>query len=178
MPEDALFSMEIEPGDAHTRKRSSSSEVATTATGQNASDIIGQWVGLCQGKTDGVPVPSTIIKRMAKQVRLLITAGYTTNQIKMGLTVWTVRWFENPMLSPTTLEQLTWRVSIDTSKAGRAFQAEMQHAKEVLVGATSAASDRTSPTERRNSENIKGEMGWRERVAERQRREKEMGLNG
>lgn len=177
---DALFEIRNpDTSSVPSKPKRSGAEVAKTPTGQNAGDIIGQWVGLCKERTDGVPVPSTIVKRMARQVMLLIKAGYSTNQIKLGLTVWTVRWFENSMLSPTTLEQLTWRVSIDASRAGREFQAEMQRAKEVLVGQTATVAERPGTAqERRQAENTRGEVGWRERAAARKRQEKEMGLNG
>lgn len=92
----ALFDMkESKVAAKSPRTRRTKSEVATTATGENAQDIMSTWIDICQKRT-GVPVPDGVIKRLARQVKSLIVSGYQTNHIKNGLTIWTVRWMDNP----------------------------------------------------------------------------------
>lgn len=175
--EAALFTMdkEVEVASPKPRGRKrSSAEVATTSTGENAQQIMGAWIDKMTQSTGGVPVPSNIVKRLAKQVKSLISSGYETNQIKNGLTIWTVRWMDNPMVAPEHLERLTWKLVMDSSPEGRQFQEELKSAVTRFAGHTTAVSAGASKQEQRRIENTRGKMNWRERYAERKRREEEL----
>lgn len=168
----ALFEMKEAPvaERAPRGRRSKKSEVAKTQTGESAQDIMKAWIDICQKRT-GVPVPEGVIKRLSRQVKSLIVSGYQTNQIKNGLTLWTVRWMDNPLINPEQLERLTWKIVMDASPEGRRFQAELKEAVTRFMGKSPAVTGGMSKQEKRNVENTQGQMGWRERYAERKRRE-------
>lgn len=171
---DALFKMEQEESVASTQPRGPKkprAEVATTPTGENAQEIIGAWINKMTESTGGIPVPDNIIKRLAKQVKSLISSGYHTNQIKNGLTIWTVRWMDNPMVAPEHLERLTWKLVMDTSPEGRRFQGELKSAVARFAGESTAITGGLSRQEQRSVENAQGKQNWRERYAERKRQE-------
>lgn len=158
------------------KRRKAVSEAPATPSGETAQHIISEWIAFCQNGS-GVPVPATIIGRMGKQVKQLIVSGYTTNQIKSGLTVWTTRWMDNPSLSPTQLETLTWHLCMSASREGARFQSELKRAVATLGGNTAAVTGPPSTAqERRDMENAQGQSGWRERLAENKRQREEMGL--
>lgn len=150
-------------------------EVARTEDGHSAADIIGQWVDICKKRT-GVPVPHGTLGRVGKQVKQLITSGYSTNQIKVGLSVWTARWFNNPLIAPEQLESLTWKASMDATPEGRSFQQEVHDSVHAMLGHSSAVTGGGTARERRDTENARGAVGWRERLEETRRQKKELGL--
>lgn len=168
-----LFTMnkedEVAEPKPRRRKRASAAEVVTP-DGMNSQQIIAAWIDVMTRNT-GTPVPSSVIKRLAKQVKSLISTGYETNQIKNGLTIWTVRWMDNPLLSPETLERLTWKLVMDASPEGRQFQAELKTAVVRFAGHSTAVTGGTSRQEQRNVANTQGKQDWRARHAERKRRE-------
>lgn len=173
--EAALFTMsqqedEVAESKPRRRKRAPSTEVVTS-DGVNAQQIIAAWIEVMTKNTGGTPVPPNIIKRLAKQVKSLISSGYETNQIKNGLTIWTVRFMDNPLLSPETLERLTWKLVMDTSPDGRAFQQELKTAVTRFAGHSTAVTSGMSRQEQRAVDNARGKLNWRERHAERKRRE-------
>lgn len=180
--ESALFGTEVvqaAPAKAPTRKRRSPTEVPLTPSGESAQAIIAEWIAFLQSST-GVPVPQEIIKRMGKQVKELIVSGYTTNQIKNGLTVWTTRWMDRAELPPERLATITWHVctaTAATGPSGRTFKQELEDSvRRLNPHAAAIAAPPTSNQERRALENARGKSDWRARNAERQQRKKELGL--
>lgn len=170
----ALFTMskqEVEVADSKPRGRKRPSAEVVTPDGDNAQQIIAAWITMLSENTEGLPVPSNVIKRLAKQVKSLISSRYETNQIKYGLSIWTVRWMDNPLLSPEALDRLTWKFVMDSSPEGRRFQEEMRTAVRRLAGHSTAVSSGTSRKDQRTIENTQGKQNWRERHAERKRRE-------
>lgn len=167
-----LFTMnkEDEVAEPKPRRRKRASAEVVTPDGTNAQQIIAAWVNVMTRKT-GTRVPPSVTKRLARQVKSLISTGYETNQIKNGLTIWTVRWMEAPLLSPETLERLTWKLVMDTSPEGRQFQAELKTAVVRFAGHSTAVTGGTSRQEQRNIANTQGKQDWRARHAERKRRE-------
>lgn len=172
---EALFSLQKEEAPVAStsprRGKKTRAEVATTPTGENAQEIIGAWIDKMTQSTGGIPVPDNIVKRLAKQVKSLISSGYQTNQIKNGLTIWTVRWMDNPMVAPEHLERLTWKLVMDTSPEGRQFQDELKSAVRRFAGETTAITSGMSRQEQRSIENAQSKQTWRERYAERKRQE-------
>lgn len=173
--ETPLFTMakEDEVAEPKPRRRKRASAEVVTPDGMNSQQIIAAWIDVMTRNT-GTPVPPSVIKRLARQVKSLISSGYEANQIKNGLTIWTVRWMDNPLLSPETLERLTWKLVMDTSPEGRQFQAELKTAVVRFAGHSTAVTGGASRQEQRNIENTKGKLDWRARHAERKRREEEL----
>lgn len=170
----ALFTMtkqEVEVAEPKPRGRKRPSAEVMTSDGMNAQQIIAAWIDKLTESTGGVPIPSNVVKRLAKQVKSLIASGYTTNQIKNGLTIWTVRWMDNPLLSPESLDRLTWKLVMDSSPDGRRFQDELKSAVSRFAGHSTAVNGGMSRQQQRTIENNQAKMSWRERHAERKRRE-------
>lgn len=165
----ALFDM---TGDAvaerGSRKSSSKSEVATR-TGETARDILGGWVGYCKERT-GLTVPKTVRGRISTHIKSLISDDYQSTTIKNALLVWTVRWIDNPLTSPSMLEQIAWKLAMNGTPEGRRFQDELKAASLRLNGTTFAGTAR----EKRAVENEQGKQSWRERYAERKRMEESL----
>lgn len=173
----ALFTMskqEVEVAESKPRGRKRPSTEVVTSDGVSAQQIISAWIDKLTENTGQVPIPTNVIKRLAKQVKSLISSGYEANQIKNGLTIWTVRWMDNPLLPPETLDRLTWKIVMDSSAEGRQYQEELRAAVRRFAGHTTAVSSGMSRQEQRNIENAQGKQNWRERHAERKRREEGM----
>lgn len=156
------------------RRRPAKQEVVTTDTGENAGDITRKWVSVCQDNT-GTRVPSVITARMAKQIKILIKDHTTFEDIWKVLIVWTVRWMDNPMLSPEQLPKLLWKLQMDSTAQGRQFQTELTEATHRLLGDTNALPT-PSRQQQRDTENINGRQNWRAALAAQQRQEQERGL--
>lgn len=100
-------------------KKSQPKNTPVTSTGQSAADIVGGWLSW-YGQNFSIPVPQSVVARLGKSVRALILTGYRTDDIKWGLTLWTSRQLNDPMLSPLALENLTWSVAREhTGEASR-----------------------------------------------------------
>lgn len=153
------------------RGRRTNKEVVKTSSGETSQDIMKEWIDRCQKFSGGTPVPPNVISRLAKQVKSLIGAGYETNQIKYGLTVWTVRWMDNPLTAPEQLDRLTWKAVMDSTAEGQRFQAELKEAVTRFRGDTTALTGGVSKKEKRDIENAQGKKGWREALRERKLRE-------
>lgn len=95
--------------------------VPRTESGESAQDILAAWVGWYE-QGSGVPVPQSVIVRIGKQVKSLISTGYTTDEIKHGLSIWTVAQMDNDMLSPTMLDRFVWRFARDTRAGAAAWR--------------------------------------------------------
>lgn len=151
------------------RKAKPKAEVARTATGESAADILGAWIDFCQQRT-GMAAPSSVRGRLSSHVKSLITDGYEATTIKNGMLVWTARWVDNPLTSPTMLEQIVWKLAMDGTPEGRRFQDELKAAV-VRLNGTGALASGLSNRERRNVENTHGKLGWREAYARRKQME-------
>jgi len=158
---------------AVTPRRKSETKKVATPDGHTAQDIIREWSGYLHERT-GAPVPQTMAGRLAKHVKALIHAGYNTNHIKQALTIWTVRWFDNPLLSPAHLEALAYKLMADSTPEARRFQDEFRSAVSALRQYTTAAPPPASKQEQRKVANAQAQMGWRERHAALKRQEERL----
>lgn len=152
------------------RRRQTAKPVVATTDGYTARDIIAEWSAYLHEKT-GFPVPQTMTSRLGKHIKALIHAGYSTNHIKQALTIWTVRWFDNPLLAPEHLERLAWKLGADSTPEARRAQQDLRHAVSTLQGYTTAAPPPATKQEQRKVANTRGKMGWREQYAQRKRQE-------
>lgn len=126
------------PGKSVT-KREPKEASPLTPQGQNAGDILKQWIDWYTRCNNGVPIPQTIIARIGKQIRGLIVSGYTTDDIKYGLAIWTVRQSVDPRLSPTNLDGITWEWASKTRGNVTAWrEATIRQIGEFSNGAVSA----------------------------------------
>lgn len=100
-------------------------KVPETPSGENAGIILGQWVKWYQDRV-GVPLPASLIARIGKQVKVLISTGYTTDEIKFGLAAWTLRQWDNPALPPNELDMLTFNYARDTRPGAAEFRRTLQ----------------------------------------------------
>lgn len=136
--------------------------VATTPQGQNAGEIIATWVQWYQDGT-GVPIPQTIIGRMAKQVHGLVKTGYTTDQIKFALAIWTVQKQENHLLSPAQLDSICWQFALDTSARAQRWKAAAK-AQIAEFSAQAGVRNQAAPTptkrEQRKERNLTALQNW------------------
>lgn len=169
----AIAEEKKEVAESKPRRGKSPRAEIVTADGDNAQAIIGAWVDMMKRRT-GIAVPPTVTKRLARQVKQLISAGYETNQIKNGLTVWTVRWMDYELLPPEALDRLTWKLVMDTSPEGVQFQSELKSAVFRLAGHSTAVTGGTSSQKQRAITNSQAKQDWRSRHAERKRREEEL----
>ena len=113
----------------------------TTPQGHNAGDLIREWVTWYSQLDNNVPIPRTIIARLAKQVRGLIISGYPTVDIKYGLAIWTVRHADDPRLSPTQLDNITWEWASKTRGNMAAWRREVQQQIASFSGGTVSAQE-------------------------------------
>src|SRR5699024_1216539 len=67
----------------------------TTTTGENAGVILGAWIKFVYDST-GIPIPPAVRGRLGKRIKICITTGYTTEQIKWGLAAWLVTRMDDP----------------------------------------------------------------------------------
>lgn len=109
--------------------------VPHTPTGESAGDIIAAWV-MWQKAGTGVPLPESVISRIGKQVKSLIATGYTTEEIKHGLSFWTISQLDNDMLSPIALDRFVWKWARDTRAGAREWCQTMR--QQVIAYSTGA----------------------------------------
>lgn len=136
--------------------------VPRTTTGESAADIIAAWVGW-HHRGSGVPVPQSVIDRIGKQVKSLITTGYTTDEIKHGLSIWTVVQMDNDMLSPTMLDRFVWRFARDTRSGAAAWRDTVR--KQVAAfsqGGYGGVSGPASKAETRRARSLQAIQEWTE----------------
>ena len=122
------------------RRAEASVPVPCTPEGKNAGDLIGAWIDWYQGITD-VPIPHQVTSRLSRHVKELIVSGYTANDIKFGLAIWTVNAMDNPRLPPNALTQYTWHWATKTRGNGNRFREEVSARIAELSGGTVTASD-------------------------------------
>lgn len=171
----ALFDVE----GASVAKRGKAQEpktktVARTSTGETAQDIIGAWIGFCQERT-GLSVPNVIRGRLSRHVKSLIVDNYGATTIKNGLMIWTSHWMDNPLSSPSMLEQIVWKLAMDQTPEGRRLQEELKVAIlrfDQTNGGT--ATSFMSKQDKREAKNAQGRAGWRELHAQRKRMEENL----
>lgn len=131
-----------------------------TPTGENAGDIMRQWLGYLAEKTS-VPVPKRDRERIAREVRGLIADGYSTAQIKFGLLCWTAEALRNPQTSPAQLPRMTWMYAVSGTPEGRRYRATMDEAM-VRYGLRTNAGPAARPTARsqRQAANQESVHNW------------------
>lgn len=166
---ETLFEVKDAAVMAQNRPRRRKGQVATTPTGDNSSDILGGWINYME-QGSAVPIPKTVRSRMGRQIRELIEDGYDSPSIKRGLIVWTANWLDNPLRSPQTLTQLTWKAAMDATPQGRQFQEEYRAAMVRIAEVTNAVPQPTKE-QQRTATNERGKGDWREQYAARKRRE-------
>lgn len=140
-------------------------KVPATPEGDNSAEIIRDWVNFFQQNTE-VPIPGTIIKRLARQIKGLIKSGYHTVQIKKGLTVWTFRWFTNADYSPNQLDTLTWAASVADTPSGQQFRTEFRSVMRPYIQANPAVAQ-SGPAQNRNAINDQAQSDWQTALANR-----------
>lgn len=118
-------SSEIVPASKAHGKTVRSAPAAQTPSGDTADKILGDWITFVQDGT-GIPIPPTVVGRIAKQIKGLIQAGFTTAQIKYGLAAWIDEKMSTPLLSPQALDDLTWKFATDTSAQARAWREKVK----------------------------------------------------
>lgn len=113
------------PAPAPAKTRKPKGVVPRTPEDDSAQDIMAAWIDWYQERT-GTPIPSSVIARLAKQVKELIIAGYHSNDIKYGLAAWAVDQYDNPSLSPQILDRIVWGFARAKSPAARAAMEQMK----------------------------------------------------
>lgn len=151
------------PADAKVTPASADAGPPCTRDGYHAGDIIAQWYRFCVDGS-GVTIPSRVSARIGKEVKRLIQDGYDSNTIKCGLTVWTARFLDNPMLSPNALSQLTWKAQLDSTPQGRRFQSELKAA--LTRFQPTAAAVATNRHEARVAQNAGALAKWRAKMSQ------------
>ena len=96
-----------------------------TPEGDGAKELVGAWCDWVKAGS-GVSIPPGVIPRIGKQIKGLIAADYSSAAIKYGLAVWTMYHFDNPMLSPTKLDDFTWKYATDTSTQAAAWRNQIK----------------------------------------------------
>lgn len=120
----------------------------------SAGDLIAAWIRWYRDCT-GSPIPSSVIARLGKQVKELILAGYSSNQIKYGLGVWAVEQYDNPRLPPQALDQYVWHIARESSPKAREAQARMKnevHNFHRITSTTSPLQSTKKQTRERNTD--------------------------
>mgnify|MGYP001580481811 CR=1 FL=1 len=144
--DDTLFqlsepSTEIVPAGKPRGRAAKSAPAAKTPSGDTADKILGDWITFVQDGT-GIPIPPIIVGRIAKQIKGLIQAGFTTPQIKYGLAAWIDEKMNTPLLSPQALDDLTWKFATDTSAQARAWRERVKARTSALASSARDAKAR------------------------------------
>lgn len=134
--------------------------VARTPDGDDASTIIAAWIDWYTA-SDGVPIPKATISRMSKHVKDLITSGYTSTDIKYGLALWTIARVDNPMLSPSYVDNYTWDWA--SSTRGNRKQWRAQVVQQVRSMSGNAPSRPRASRQDRHDNNMSAIADWTNR---------------
>lgn len=109
------------------RRDAAAAEAARTADGETAQTIIAAWIDYIRS-VDG-DLPSTMIKRVAREVGVLIRDQPSTQStpIKWALLIYTARCLETGRLLPTDdIPVLVLKQQVDASPRGRAWLDQMK----------------------------------------------------
>lgn len=135
--------------------------VARTPTGDTAPDIVNAWAAFYQELLVGVPVPPRVQSRMRGEVKVLITAGYRTDEIKWGLLAWSVLQLENDFLSESRLERLVWKWARDHSAGSDEWRQQLMATATAAGGGTSVPTSGGSKAQGRREHTLEAMEAFR-----------------
>jgi hypothetical protein len=108
--------------------KSATPTVVATSGGDTTQSIIAHFSKYLEEQTD-VRVPSTILARLGKQVRVLILDKYERDTIVWALAIWTQRAaMATTPPAPEQLVQIAWKYAMDGSAKAARWREQMKSA--------------------------------------------------
>lgn len=117
------------------RRKAALLPAVQTRSGDTVDQIMGEWIAWYTENT-GLPIPPSIRARLGKQVKGLIQTGFDTPAIKYGLAIWSVNQMDYTELSPTMLDNYTFKFAQERSQQAQRWKDDMKKRIAAFGGST------------------------------------------